>query len=90
MSTTAKSKKQSGGYFREKAAQIKAKATAYGENLQRSYTHGYSQGTRDAEQIPACTFSVTAATVGYGCGLRDMRKANKYGKKVKKGAKQKK
>lgn len=64
---------------------IKQKAKEYKADIQAAYTLGYNQGWKDSERIPSRKGSKTAATVGYGNGLRDRKKSDKFNRKLKGG-----
>ena len=83
MAEAGTKKRTFGDKVRGKVDGVKRKAADYKSAIQDAYTIGYRQGVKDSEILPKRRGAATAAQTGYGNGIRDQRKYDKYNKRVK-------
>lgn len=82
--------KETGGkvkaYGRKKCQQVKGSVEKYSSDIRAAYNAGYKHGWDDCGKIPDRLGTVTAAACGYGDGVKNRRKSDKYIKKYDRGA----
>ena len=70
-------------YAKRTADNVKVHAKSYGSDIQKAYSLGYSRGWDDAYSIPKSFGSKAAAACGYGIGIRNRLRVDKYTKHKK-------
>ncbi len=63
---------------------VKSYGKNYKSDIVKAYDIGYTRGFEDAYNIPKRPGARTAATVGYGNGLKNRPKVDRYTKHYKK------
>lgn len=83
MTKTDVNKKLFGEKFKEKTGNVKRSVSDYKTAIKQAYAIGYRQGVKDYEALPKRKGSALAAKTGYGRGLRDHKKSDKYNERIK-------
>lgn len=70
-------------YATQKARKVQAYGRQYGSDVNSAFNQGYRRGWEDAYSFPKRFGSRAAASFGYGRGIRDRQRTDKYNKRYK-------